>query len=242
MKKIMTFAVCVLIAGATFAQDQEKNSLKKDASNPAIQEVLSEPDGVSIVRNESDGSLKIYARGTASYDFGDARDIRDTTKVAELKAKAALSKYLTEIVRHKESVIEVSGNLSRTVLTEGPDGSFMKKNVSREDSRNIQETISAHSASILTGVVVLKTVKIPTEGSKTSGAIQVTVGISTKTLAAATEAHNMITDSHNARREIRALASKAGGNRATVNGGDESGKANGANPNKPEVRVNNTLF
>ena len=84
----------------------------------------------------------------------------------------------------------------------------------------------------------MKTVKIPTEGSKTSGEIQVTLGISTKTLAAATEAHNMITDSMNAR---RAIGEKARQKNATVN--NQKDGSNGAiNQNKPEVKTNNTLF
>ena len=69
MKKMMTLAACALVASATFAQVQEKDSVKENASNPAVQEVLSQPDGVSLVRNESDGSLQIFSRGTASYDF-----------------------------------------------------------------------------------------------------------------------------------------------------------------------------
>lgn len=237
--KMMTLAACALVASATFAQGQEKDSVKENASSPAVQEVLSQPDGVSLVRNENDGSLQIFSRGTASYDFGDARDIRSKTKAAELRAKAALSKFFNEVVEVEESSTSGEGRMSKAVLTQTGDGEVVKKSVTRENIEAIKETLTVRSAAILSGVVTLKTVKIPTEGSKTSGEIQVTLGISTKTLAAATEAHNMITDSINARRAIGEKPVKSTG----ANGRQESvGSCDSKNNNKPEVRVNNTLF
>ena len=200
--KMVALAVCALVVSATFAQRQKKDSVKENASNPAVQDVLSQPDGVSLVRNESDGSLQIFSRGTASYDFGDARDIRSKTKVAELRAKAALSRYFKEVVEVEESAARVEGRMSKAVLTQTGDGEVVKKSVTRENMKAIKETLTVRSTAILSGVVTLKTVKIPAEGSKTSGEIQVTLGICTKTLAAATEAHNMIMDSINARRAI----------------------------------------
>ena len=236
--KMITLTACALVASVTFAQGQEKDSVKENASNPAVQEVLSQPDGVSLVRNESDGSLQIFSRGTASYDFGDARDIRSKTKAAELRAKAALSKFFNEVVEVEESATSGEGRMSKAVLTQTDDGEVVKKSVTRENMEAIKETLTVRSAAILSGIVTLKTVKIPTEGSKTSGEIQVTLGISTKTLAAATEAHNMITDSINAR---RAIGEKARQKSANVN--NQKDGSNGAiNQNKPEVKTNNTLF
>ena len=239
MKKLMTLAACALVASASFAEEPAKDSVKENASNPAVQEMLAMPDGVSILRSENDGSLQIFARGTADYEFGDARDIRSTTKVAELKAKAALAKYFKEVVSVDESATEGEGKLSRTVLTKADGGEIEKKTVSRDVIRNVQETLSVRSAAILSGVVTLKTVKIPTEGSKTSGEIQVTVGISTKTLAAAAEAHNMITDSFNARRDI---GEKPATSKSANVKQEAAGPCDAKNNNKPEVRVNNTLF
>ena len=236
--KMMTLTACALVASATFAQGQEKDSVKENASNPAVQEVLSQPDGVSLIRNESDGSLQIFSRGTASYDFGDARDIRSKTKAAELRAKAALSKFFNEVVEVEESAASGEGRMSKAVLTQTDDGEVVKKSVTRENMEAIKETLTVRSAAILSGVVTLKTVKIPTEGSKTSGEIQVTLGISTKTLAAATEAHNMITDSINAR---RAIGEKTRQKSTNVN--NQKDCSNSAiNQNKPEVKTNNTLF
>ena len=234
--KMMTLAACALVAFAAFAQEQD--SVKENASKPAVEEVLSQPDGVSLVRNEKDGSLQIFARGTASYDFGDARDIRNKTKTAELRAKAALSKFFNEVVQVEESATSGEGRMSKAVLTQTEAGEVVKKSVTRENMEAIKETLTVRSAAILSGVVTLKTVKVPTEGSKTSGEIQVTLGISTKTLAAATEAHNMITDSINARRTIGEKASQK-----NANANNQKDGSNGAiNQNKPEVKANNTLF
>ena len=234
--KMVALAVCALVVSATFAQRQKKDSVKENASNPAVQDVLSQPDGVSLVRTESDGSLQIFSRGTVSYDFGDARDIRSKTKVAELRAKAALSKYLTEMVGVEESATSGEGRMSKAVLTQTDAGDIVKKSVTRENMEAIKEILTVRSTAILSGVVTLKTIKIPTEGSKTSGEIQVTLGISTKTLAATAEAHNMITDSLNTRRAIGEKASEP-------KKPDQTSKKNGVvNQNKPEVRINDTLF
>lgn len=237
--KMMTLTTCALVAFSAFAQEQEKDNVKENASNPAVQEVLSQPDGVSLVRNESDGSLQIFSRGTASYDFGDARDIRSKTKVAELRAKAALSKFFKEVEEVEESATSGEGRMSKAVLTQTEAGEVVKKSVTRENTEDIKETLTVRSAAILSGVVTLKTVKVPTEGSKTSGEIQVTLGISTKTLAAATEARNMITDSINARRTIGEKTNKQN----SVNTKKQKDSPIGViNQNKPEVKTNNTLF
>lgn len=239
--KMMTLAACALVASAAFAQGQENDSVKENASNSAVEEVLSQPDGVSLVRNESDGSLQIFARGSATYDFGDARDIRNKTKAAELRAKAALSKFFNEVVEVEESSASGEGRLSKAVLTQTDKGEVVKKTVTRENIEAVKETLTVRSAAILSGIVTLKTVKIPSEGSKSSGEIQVTLGISTKTLAAAAEAHNMITDSLNARRAVGEKANMPKEPEPAANKKKGSSTGN-ANQNKPEVRTNNTLF
>lgn len=239
MNKMMIIVVCTFAASVAFAQEQEKDNIKENASKPAVEEVLSQPDGVSIVRNESDGSLQVFVRGTADYDFGDARDIRNNTKVAELKAKAALSKFFNEVIEVEESATSEEGRMAKAVLTQTGAGEVVKKTVARENMQTTKEILAVRSAAILSGVVTLKTVKIPTPGSRTSGEIQVTLGISTKTLAAAAEAHNMITDSMNKRRNIgdKPCSSLAEGEKKCNAGADGN-----CGQNKPEVRKNDTLF
>lgn len=239
MKKMMTLAACALVTSAAFANEQQKDNVKENASKQAVEEVLAQPDGVSLVRNEKDGSLQIFALGTASYDFGDARDIRNKTKAAELRAKAALSKFFNEVVLVEETSTSGEGRMSKAVLTQTDDGEIVKKSVTRENMESIKETLTVRSAAILSGVLTLKTVKIPAEGSKTSGEIQVTLGISTKTLTAAAEAHNMIMDSLNAR---RAIGSKANEPKQPDANDKKTESGDKTNQNKVEVRTNNTLF
>ena len=126
--------------------------------------------------------------------------------------------------------------MSNAILTQAEGGEVVKKTITRENLETIKETIINQSSSILAGVVALKTVKIPTKGSKTSGEIQVTVGISTKTLDAATEAHNMIIDSLNSRRKIGDQVPQNGcGNKANKNTCTEA-------VNNVEIKINNTIF
>lgn len=234
MKKTI-LAFCAVVAVAVFAQENQ-NDIKANASKSAVEEVLSQPDGVSIIQNEKDGSLQIFARGSATYDFGDARDIRSKTKIAEIRAKAALSKFYNETVKVEESATSGEGRMSKAMLTQTESGEVVKKTISRENVETIKETLIVRASSILSGVVTLKTIKIPTKGSKTSGEIQVTVGISTKTLDAAAEAYNMIIDSLNSRRKIGDRVPQNGcGNKANKNTCTES-------VNNVEVKINNTIF
>lgn len=238
MKKI-SLMVCALVAAVACAKEQVKDEVTANATNAVVQTTLSMPDGVSIVRNEKDGSLQVYARGSSSYDFGDARDIRSKTKVAEMRAKAALSKYVKEIVAVEEGASESEGRLAKSILTKTRDGDVVQNEVARETVESVKETLTIYSAAILSGVATLKTVKIPAEGNKTSGEIQVTVGISTKTLAAAKQLHNMITDSLNTRRDVGERSENYKRHEEAESKKESAG--DGGN-NKVEVRINDTLF
>ena len=101
-----TAALCgILCAQASFAQEEdpnavieaEKAALKQNAANEVVQEDLAEPDGVSLAMAD-DGSYQIFARGTGTYDFGDEDDRQDALQEATQKAKANLSKFLSETI------------------------------------------------------------------------------------------------------------------------------------------------
>lgn len=110
MKKMMTLAACALVTSAAFANEQQKDNVKENASKQAVEEVLAQPDGVSLVRNEKDGSLQIFALGTASYDFGDARDIRNKTKAAELRERPRFPSSSTRsFLSRKPQQVEKAG-------------------------------------------------------------------------------------------------------------------------------------
>ena len=152
----------------------------------------------------------------------------------EAMVKDSLEK-LIENNNLQENIFEIKIPTEET-LEEKANGK--KKIVEREVVAAVKEIITVRSSAILTGVATLKTVKIPGEDGISSGEIQVTLGVSTKTLASAAEAHNMITDSFNSRRTVGEKTNKS--NDASAN----TGKVNSEeiNKNKPEVRINKTLF
>ena len=237
MNKMMTLAACTLVATATFAEVLRDEDMQKAAGNPKVEAVL-ESDGVCLRRSDADGSLQVIARDSAAYGIGTPRDIRNKTEVAEMKAK----KRLVSFMNSKVEAYRQHGSRQSETSVEAGDGNIVTTLTTAQEAEMFESVIRESVSGNLTGVVVLKTVKVPAEGSKTSGMVQVTLGISTKTLAAATEAHNMITDSFNARRKAGEPAHKANGDCAPANGGSEANKTNDANVNKPEVRVTNTLF
>ena len=244
MKKLMTLTACALVACAAFAEVLRDEDMQKSVDNTAVQAALS-ADGVCIRRNEADGSLQVIARDSADYSIGTPRDIRNKTEVAEMKAKRHLLVFVESQMKayreHAESDSDETAETAETVDNcTGEVGEIVTTLANARQAEMFQKVINESVSGTLTGVVVLKTVKIPNEGRKTSGTIQVTVGFSAKTLAAATEAHNMITDSMNQRRAIgdKPCNSPAEGAKKACNDGtDGSG-----NHNKPEVHINDTLF
>lgn len=173
MKKILALALLALVA-TSYAQDPQ---LTATASAPAVQQELSSPDGVAITR-DADGSWKIFARGTATYDFNDPDEIRDAAALAQQRAKAALSKFLKESITSSDAV----DRISKKTKNVSSDGKTQQATVKKEDVTVMTESIRSYSEAILTGVIVLSQEKVP-HGS--GGEIQVTIGQSSKTLAAA---------------------------------------------------------
>ena len=177
-KLLMTVACGIVIAHTSaFAQAAQDPQLQANASNAAVQQELDQPDGVAITL-KPDGSFQIFARGTGTYDFNDPDDIKDARRDGTLRAKANLSKFLKEKVASKEGLDEVSKK-SKSMTS---DGQVQKVSVSKESVKIATESIRNESDAILTGVITLKDQKVPRGNG---GEIQVTVGVSSKTLLAA---------------------------------------------------------
>ena len=183
MNKTKLILACgMLLAGvALLAQEGETESLKKNAVASDIQEQLREPDGVAIRLND-DGTFQIFARGTGTYDFDDVDELNDARKEANLKAKANLSKFMKEDISTDEGI----ANVSKKIKKLSTDGETEKVKVDKETVKVTAEKIITQSDAILKGVITLKEEKVPQKG-KNSGEIQVTVGVSSKTLAAVTK-------------------------------------------------------
>lgn len=179
MKKTTLLMACgILLAGtALIAQDANTADLQKTAAAPEIQKQFDQPDGAAIFM-KPDGSFQILARGSGTYDFDDVDDVNDARKEGTLKAKAALAKFMKE----KLSTEEAFASASKKVKSITSDGQTQTANVTKESIKTNAQLIRNSADAILKGVITLKEQKIPRKGS--SGEIQVTVGVSSKTLKA----------------------------------------------------------
>ena len=90
--KVVITGACLSLGGLVFAAGQDI----KDA-----------PDGAAI-KLFPDGAYQITAVGTGVYDFNDPDDIKDARKEAEMRAKAAIAKFLKEDIASSEGMEEAS--------------------------------------------------------------------------------------------------------------------------------------
>lgn len=145
------------------------------------------PEGVSIELNDRPphNLLRLRAIGEADIPIGDRKDIQRATKVATLKAKAAIAKYLGEDVKTDEFVEQVSESVQKT--------NGQVASVSRNDVERLVETIRNSSAAFMKGVVVLEQ-----NVDQANKRVVVTVGASEKTRRAADQARHSFSDNHDA--------------------------------------------
>jgi len=136
------------------------------------------PDGTSVQIAE-DGSYKILAVGTGTFDFNDPDDINDARREALLHAKTSISKFLKEEIASNEAM----DNMSKKAKNISSAGKIQTTNVSKESLKTTMESIKNSSSALLTGVVTLQEVKVP--GAGEAGSIKVLVGVSSVTMKAA---------------------------------------------------------
>ena len=174
---LFLLATCSIFAKDVAKQDATTQDLKATANAPEIKKELSQPDGAAIFLKD-DGSFQILARGTGSYDIADIDNINDARQEATLKAKAALVKFVSEKLSTEESFTSTSKKV-KTITTNG-----QTENAKIDDQRSKEHstTIKNSAESIVKAIIVLKEEKVPHKNS--SGEIQVTVGVSSKTIKA----------------------------------------------------------
>lgn len=223
MNKLMIAVACgaLFAQNAVFGQAAQDPQLQSNAANAEVQAELDQPDGVAITV-KPDGTFQIFARGTGTYDFNDPDDIKDARRDGTMRAKANLSKFLKEKVASKEGLDEVSKK-SKSMTS---DGQVQKIAVSKESVKIATESIRNESDAILTGVITLKDQKVPRGNG---GEIQVTVGISSKTLKAAQMAAQGINQSLQNRE-------------APANGAAAAPAPAPVQPNKASTRMADTDF
>lgn len=181
--KTVIAGLCFSIAGLLFS---------------AVQNIEDIPDGAAI-KLFPDGSYQITAVGTGVYDFNDPDDLKDARKEAEMRAKAAIAKFLKEDISTSDGMEEASKKVKQV----SSDGHEQTSSISKSTARKTMESIRTSASALLTGVVVLKDAKIP---SGNGGSYKVMVGVSSKTIAAANAAANNIGRSsiNNGRSEVSA--------------------------------------
>ena len=145
-------------------------------------------DGVEIEWSKNGEVNRIYSTIHQAVEFNDRRGINNGYKIAEIKAKAAIVKFIKQSVSSVETSNEIQTELNKA-LQSRKSGS--DQNVEKTDERtfasSFQETISVVSNGNLSGVVVLAR-----EYSEPMGEVSVTVGVSEKTKHAASKAGDFV--------------------------------------------------
>lgn len=128
-------------------------------------------DNVSSVVYELDDNgnfARLRAGSEMDLDIGDRKDIRISTKKAELEAKAKIAKFLSERVNSDEVVEQIENKLTETQGNQ--------KTVNRKNIENVTTTMHNSAESILRGVIVTKV-----DVNKGEKYVFVEVGYSNKT-------------------------------------------------------------
>lgn len=136
-------------------------------------------DGINV--EEVDGGTKILATASASVSFDDIDSIKDAREEAEMEAKAAISKFLTED-------INTESNITR-VVNESKSTSGEQSERSRQELVERVKRLSSSSQTLLRGVLVLG--DCYTKGRE----VRVSVGMKPETIRAAERAAGAISNS-----------------------------------------------
>jgi len=158
--------------------DGGRAELKQVAATAEIQQELESPDGVAL-QLLPDGGFRIYGRGSGTYDFNEADEIRGATQDATLRAKAAIAKFLRERIQSTEVMNNTSVKMKQLSAS---SGEAAKAEITKNDVQTRIEQISSHADEIMSGLVVISSDKKPMGNG---GEIQVTMGWSSKTRATA---------------------------------------------------------
>lgn len=191
---ILLLLVLVVFTQATIAAqpkeqvnapaDGGRSELKVAVASPEVKEDLASPDGVALQLLPG-GGWRIFARGSGTYDFNEADEIRGATSDAQLRAKAAVAKFLSERVTSKDAMENISVKTKRLMAKSGeaePSAEILKTDIQKR-----VESVVAVANEVLRGLVVLESSKTPVGKG---GTIQVTVGVSSKSQAVADAVRN----------------------------------------------------
>ena len=214
---MIVVAVCAAFSLSYAAADAE---MQKAANDPSVAQMAEEdPDGVQMFVGD-DGDLKWISTGTGVYDFTDEDEIADARKEATRNAKAHIVKYFKE----NFSTAESASNACTKVKSLHSDGENEQISVSKEQIKTTVEVVKSDANKILSGIVVVKEQKIPS--SKKGGTVRVTVGFSGKTIAAAAQGSNAMTQSVYDQDTYKPSSPNGNSGRMGGNGGNPAGRNN----------------
>jgi len=154
--------------------DGGRKELKQAAASQEVQQELESPDGVAL-QLLPDGGFRIYGRGSGTYDFNEADEIRGATQDATLRAKAAIAKFLKERIQSTEVMNNTSMKMKKLTAS---SGEAPKAEITKNDVQTRVEQISSHADEVMSGLVMISSSKKPIGNG---GEIQVTMGWSSKT-------------------------------------------------------------
>lgn len=156
--------------------DGGRKELKEAAADKEVQQELESPDGVALQLLPR-GGFRIYGRGSGTYDFNEADEIRGATQDATLRAKAAIAKFLKERIQSTEVMNNTSIKMKKLSAS---TGEAAKADITKSDIQTRVEQISSQADEVMNGLVVISSTKKPIGNG---GEIQVTMGWSSKTRA-----------------------------------------------------------
>lgn len=154
--------------------DGGRKELKEAAATQEVQQELESPDGVAL-QLLPDGGFRLYGRGSGTYDFNEADEIRGANQDATLRAKAAIAKFLKERIQSADSMKNTSVKMKKLTAS---SGEAPKAEITKNDVQTRVEQISSRADEVMSGLVIISSTKKPIGNG---GEIQVTIGWSSKT-------------------------------------------------------------
>jgi hypothetical protein len=150
-------------------------------------------EGVGVVLDNNGEMNRIFASGTARYDFNDGDEISEALKEASLIAKGNLAMYMKEKISSDESIEKISSK-RKELVKNGADSnsSVVKKTVKTQTM-----SIKSHADALMTGLI-----KVCESNDANIKEIQVVLAVSPKTSAAATKAVNMMNKELGSRKSV----------------------------------------
>jgi len=140
MKTIMTLVIYLLLSTLVYSAN--------------VKEYIDGPTGVTVKLNDDGTISSIVASGESELIFGDRKDERTATLKATLRAKANISKFMSERI----STEEVMDDLTKIASEATADGKTpIASSTTRQTLETQREVIRNSSDSILKGLITLAT-------------------------------------------------------------------------------------